>query len=153
MQHHPDDDGLEATLDEFALPLARDLQPPVVPPDAVRRALLAQTSADSFRDVLAGEGTWVRHPVPGVRVKLLSRDSSRGYAMFLLQAAPHTEFPGHDHSGPEECYVVEGELTVNGRTLHPGDFHHAPAMTTHAPIFTETGCLVLLVADERDYIG
>ena len=147
------DERLEATLDELALALALDLRPSVVPPDAVRGTLLAQATAHSFRDVLAGEGTWVPLPVAGVRVKLLSRDAERGYVVFLAEAAAGTEFPSHEHSGPEECFVLQGELTVNGRTLHPGDFHHAPAMTTHAPIFTETGCLVLLVTDARDYIG
>src|SRR5215210_7694160 len=108
---HSDDERLEATLEEFALALARDLQPSVVPPDAVRRALLTHTTADSFRDVFAGEGTWVPHPVPGVRIKLLSRDAARGYVVYLAEAAPRTEFPSHDHSGPEECFVLQGELT------------------------------------------
>jgi anti-sigma factor ChrR (cupin superfamily) len=150
---HADDERLAATLDEFALALARDLQPSIIPPDAVRQTLLAQTTADSFRDVLADEGTWVAHPVPGVRVKLLSRDAARGYVVYLAEASPRTEFPSHDHSGPEECFVLQGEVTINGRTLHAGDFHHAPARTTHSPLFTETGCVVLLVADARDYIG
>jgi anti-sigma factor ChrR (cupin superfamily) len=150
--HDPEDAACDAELEELALPLARDLHPQVAPPEAVRRSLLDHAAADSFHDVLADEGEWRPHPVPGVRVKLLSRDEARGYAMFLLEAASRAEFPSHDHSGAEECFVLRGELTIGGRTLRAGDFHHAPAGTRHDPIITETGCLVLLVADARDYI-
>ena len=147
-----EDRSEDLTFGELALPLALDL-PPVNPPETVRRALMDRIGLESFRYVFAREGAWVPHPVPGVRVKLLSRDPARGYAMLLLEAPPHTEVPGHDHSGAEECFVLTGDLTIAGRTLGPGDFHHAAAHSTHGPIRTEGGCLVLLVADERDALG
>lgn len=150
---HPDDTGEELSLDELALSIARDLEPPVTPPADLRRTLLGRVAQEPFRFVPADGGEWRPHPVPGIRMKTLSRDSSRGYAMYLLQAQAGAEFPSHDHSGAEECLVLEGDLTINGRLLRPGDFHHAAAHTTHAPITTQSGCVVLLVVDDRDFPG
>jgi hypothetical protein len=93
---------------------------------------------------------WQPHPVPGIRMKLLALNNDRGYATVLLDVSPGVTFPGHHHSGPEECYVVSGTVKACGRTIGPGDFHHADGATDHGELYTETGCRVLLVVHPDD---
>lgn len=153
MTHDQDDADEEMSLDELALWITTDLQPSVTPPPTLRRTLIEAAGSEPFRFVLASEGEWRAHPVPGIRVKTLSRNAARGYAMLLLHADAGAEFPAHTHSGAEECLVLQGDVTIGGRTLHPGDFHHASAYTTHSPVTTQSGCIVLLVVDAQDYPG
>jgi anti-sigma factor ChrR (cupin superfamily) len=95
---------------------------------------------------------WEPHPVPGIRMKLLSLNRARGVATLVLDVAPGTTFPEHHHAGAEECYVITGTVRACGRTIGPGDFHHADAHTDHDELYTETGCRVLLVVAPEDYI-
>ncbi len=104
----------------------------------------------SFR--LDAETEWQPHPVPGIRMKLLSHNRARGYVTLLLDVAPGARFPPHHHSGAEECYVISGTLTAFGRTIGPGDFHHAEGDTDHGELYSEAGCRVLLVVPPEDYI-
>jgi anti-sigma factor ChrR (cupin superfamily) len=95
---------------------------------------------------------WHPHPVPGIRMKLLALDGDRRYATVLLDVAPGVTFPAHHHSGPEECYVISGTVRACGRTIGPGDFHHADADTDHDELYTETGCRVLMVVPPEDCV-
>jgi anti-sigma factor ChrR (cupin superfamily) len=71
----------------------------------------------------------------------------------LLKAEPGARYPAHRHSGPEECYVISGSVTVEGRVLHAGDFHHAEGDSDHGEQWTDEGVEVLLVAAASDYLG
>lgn len=70
----------------------------------------------------------------------------------LLRGEPGATYPAHRHTGPEECYVIRGSLTVEGRLLRAGDFHHAEAESHHSEVHTDEGVEVLLVAAARDYL-
>ena len=99
----------------------------------------------------AGDEGWVRHPVPGIRMKVLSLNEASGYATLLLDVPPGTRFPAHHHSGAEECYVLAGSLFTCGRRLGPGDFIHADADTSHDELWTDEGCRVLLIAPAGEH--
>lgn len=131
---------------------------PVEPPPELRARVLARVSAvppattRGLGFILKHEG-WQPHPlVAGIRLKQLALDHDRGVATLLLDVSPGTVYPGHHHRGSEECYVVSGELIAGGRRLTAGDFHHADAHSDHQPLYSETGCTVLLVVDARDYL-
>jgi anti-sigma factor ChrR (cupin superfamily) len=94
----------------------------------------------------AGEEVWLPHPVPGIRMKVLSVNDAAGYAILLLDVPARTRFPAHVHTGAEECYVLSGSLVTYGRRLGPGDFIHAESGTSHDELWTDEGCRVLLVA-------
>jgi anti-sigma factor ChrR (cupin superfamily) len=111
-------------------------------------AVLPRGFTFRFRD----DQTWLPHPVPGIRMKVLALDRTVGYAMLLLEAAPGTRFPPHYHRGAEECYVLSGSLTTCNRRMTAGDFLHADADTEHAELFTEDGCQVLLIVPADDDI-
>jgi quercetin dioxygenase-like cupin family protein len=96
---------------------------------------------------------WYSHPVPGIRMKVLSVNRRSGYATLLLDVEPGTRFPSHHHDGDEECYVISGSVFTLGRRLGPGDFVHADADTDHGELWTEEGARVLLVVPPEDYMA
>jgi len=128
------------------------------PPRAeVKERLMARIAAEVppapqgfMFNMAAGFDKWMPHPVPGIRVRVLSMN--RGYATLFLDVAPGTRFPPHHHGGAEECYVVSGSLFTWGRRLGPGDFLHADPGTDHSEMWTEEGCQVLLVVPPEDYL-
>jgi ChrR Cupin-like domain len=107
--------------------------------------------AEALHFIDRDEG-WQPHPIPGITVKVLSVDARSGVATLLIKAAPGTTYPAHHHSGPEGCYVIEGDVLVAGRRIGPGDFHLADADSDHDPLYTETGATVLLVCAAADYL-
>jgi len=152
-----DPDGGVEFDETTALALARAADTGESPrPHVLQRlmARVAETAAPpsgfSFR--LDSEADWQPHPVPGIRMKVLSMNERRGYATLLLDVAPGTRFPAHHHGGDEECYVISGSLVACGRRIGPGDFHHADAGSDHGELWTDEGCRVLLVVAPEDYL-
>ena len=122
----------------------------------VKQQLLAQLTPPpapaGFAFRYASDPDWHPHPVPGIKLKVLSINRASGYATFLLDVAPGTRFPEHYHSGAEECYVISGSLVTCDRRLKAGDFVHADTGTDHGELWTDEGCVVLLVAPPEDYM-
>ena len=105
-----------------------------------------------FDFIFSDSEEWIQHPqIKDIEVKRLAVNEDKGYLMILLKAAAGAEYPSHHHSGAEECYVLEGDLYVEGKYLGPGDFHHAEGGSDHEPLRTKNGCTLLLVVDPRDY--
>ncbi len=152
-------DDCTRELDDLELALAHAV-PEETPGPEVKTRLMAriqQLSAASqelpngFSISLESEGGWLPHPVPGIRMKLLAFNRKRRYVTVLLDVEAGVRYPAHHHSGAEECYVISGTLVAWGRTIGPGDFHHAEGDTDHCELYTETGCRVLLVVPPEDY--
>lgn len=146
----PDERVAVAAMFEAASGLAVGL-PLGSPAPRVRAALMEKVSRQSTFSVGASEGQWVETPIAGIVMKLLSLDRERNSAVMLLRARPGTTYPAHHHTQAEECYVVSGDITVQGRTLHAGGFHHAEPDTDHDMLSTEFGAEVLLVVAASDY--
>lgn len=132
--------------------------PAATPSPRVRSALLARVMAEEpppppgFAFRFAATDTWLPHPVPGIRMRVLSKNDARGYATLLLDVAPGTHFPPHHHGGAEECYVISGSVYSCGRRFGPGDFLHADADTDHGELYTDEHTQVLLIVQPDDYI-
>jgi anti-sigma factor ChrR (cupin superfamily) len=126
------------------------------PGPGVRERIMARVLADEpvvpagFAFSLAASDKWLPHPVPGIRMRILSVNRDNGYATLLLDAAPGTRFPAHHHAGAEECYVVSGAVYTCGRRLGPGDFVHADAGTDHGELWTDVGAQVILIVPPDD---
>ena len=132
-----------------------------MPSAAVKERLMARVTASlttpggfSFVFDRPGEdgSEWMEHPVPGIRMKVLALNKSRGYATLLLDVAPGTRFPPHHHGGAEECFVVSGSLFTCDRRLGPGDFVHADEGSDHGALWTEEGCRVILVVPPEEHL-
>jgi quercetin dioxygenase-like cupin family protein len=142
------DDAVE--FDELvAVALATQASGPT-PRPSVKSTLMARIAQDApvpagFRLRFDVEDDWQPHPVPGIRMKVLSLNQRSGYATLLLDVKPGTRFPAHHHDGDEECYVISGSVHTLGRRLGPGDFVHADAGTDHAELYTDEGARVILI--------
>ena len=149
------DDIIE--FDELvALALAEATAGPA-PRPAVKDRLMArirelQSVPAGFSMRFDADDDWHPHPVPGIRMKVLSVNKRSGYATLVLDVQPGTRFPPHHHDGDEECYVLSGSILTAGRRLGPGDFVHADAGTDHDELWTEEGARVLLIVPPNDYM-
>ncbi len=135
-------------LDEIVAESIAPIEPPAGLRDRVLHAV-AETPQNT-RTVRADEGRWLRL-VPGVTVKPLSVDTERGTATILMSLEPGAHVAGHDHSGPEDSFVLSGSCRIGNIHLATGDFHHAEGGTHHGEIVSDGGCVLLLVVDRADY--
>lgn len=127
----------------MALPLSAD---EVAPRPGLRARLLASITGSERQSM--GEGTLVRAndtpwsptPIPGVQTRPLF-----GKQTMLIRMAPKTWLPAHDHDhGAEQCLVLEGSVSSDGVTAYAGDFTYMPRGSSHHPLYSEDGCLLLI---------
>ena len=89
------DETLE--LDEpILLALAESVRGPAPRPEVKQQAAGAavrRRAAAGFSVRLAAADDWLPHPVPGIRMKVLSVNRRSGYATLLLDVAPARAFP------------------------------------------------------------
>ena len=90
---------------------------------------------------------------PGIFCKLLATDEQRDRVSMLVRLAPGVDYPPHTHAGVEELHLLHGELWIDQRKLHPGDYNRAEPGTSDARVWSETGCTCVLVTSPRDVLG
>jgi anti-sigma factor ChrR (cupin superfamily) len=145
------------------------LVPPVIPPPALRDRVLElaaaspphrsspapepqvwrgwadDSAAASLFTLRADQGAWTETGVHGVQVRRLfvDRPNNRMTAMFRMAAG--TSYPQHVHDGPEECYVLQGDLHVGEElVMRAGDYQRAESRSRHGRQWTEGGCTLLV---------
>ena len=133
------------------------------PPARVRAELLATVSRsipeqsvksapagglEQFVSILASEGKW-RELGEGVLLKNLHVDQATGIVTSLVRMLPGAALPCHQHIGVEQVFVIEGDCSIAGQKLMPGDYHRAEAGSIHQSTSTVEGTLFLLIAPER----
>lgn len=96
-------------------------------------------------------GVWRELPVKGARIKELSDDGADGFTVMLLEMDAGARFPGHHHHGTEQVYLLDGDLSSDGRKLYPGDFLRAAADTHHGGLHSEQGCHALIISARENY--
>jgi len=89
---------------------------------------------------------------PGIQCKLLATDAQRRRVSMLVRLAPGGEYPPHTHSGLEELHLLEGELWIDERKLHPGDYNRAEPGTGDKRVWSETGCTCVLITSTDDVL-
>jgi putative transcriptional regulator len=100
--------------------------------------------------VRAGQGAWQSVGVEGVSVKRLYVDPTGDNVTMLVRMEPGSIYPAHRHGGPEQCFVLEGDLSVGDVVLHAGDYQCASLHSSHDVTRTERGCLLLIVSSQHD---
>jgi len=95
-------------------------------------------------------GAWEKTGVEGVEVKQLFVDQARDYVTMLVRMAPGSSYPRHRHGGFEECYVLEGDLSVGDTMLFAGDYQRAEGGSVHGIQATQKGCLLFIVSSQQD---
>jgi anti-sigma factor ChrR (cupin superfamily) len=80
---------------------------------------------------------------PGVFVKDVA--VTGGWEMQVVRFEPGARAPVHTHEGPEFLFSLEGDLTQAGRRMGPGWASVASAGTIDDDVYSETGCVFVLV--------
>jgi anti-sigma factor ChrR (cupin superfamily) len=154
--------SLERTVDQVALAAPAKMPPPALKLKVLRRiqassasTAIRQRPADltppGLRFLAASEASgWKQLPVPGAWIKLLSFEPQRGYAVLLGKLDAGVRYPAHTNAGPEDFYILTGDLHVGERVLGPGDFHHADAGSIHTENWSVEGCTLLAVLTVDD---
>jgi anti-sigma factor ChrR (cupin superfamily) len=93
---------------------------------------------------------WKPLPVPGTYIKLLSLEPERGYAVLMGKLDPGARYPAHINAGPEDFYILTGDLHIGDTELKAGDFHHADGGSQHEENFSIGGCTLLAVLTTDD---
>jgi DNA-binding NarL/FixJ family response regulator len=88
----------------------------------------------------------------GISCKLLATDAEKDRVSMLVRLAPGAAYPPHSHAGVEELYLLEGELTIDDKTLYPGDYNRAEPGTDDQRVWSETGCTCVLLTSTRDVL-
>ena len=144
--------------------------PPVKLPDGLKASVLRRIDAEVARSAPAGISrdpmanpalglsflmaaetkAWKQLPISGAWIKLLSLERERGYAVLLGKLDPGTRYPAHMNAGPEDFYVLTGDLHIGATRLNGGDFHHADGGSWHEENWSENGCTLLAVLTVDD---
>ena len=99
---------------------------------------------DNLHYILTKEQShWSETIVDGISYKMLYGDEE-GRVMVLVRLTAGTSYPDHPHRGTEECYVISGDLQINGHSLTGGDFIAAREGAEHHEVFSNDGCELLL---------
>ena len=106
--------------------------------------------------VLPGKHSWSEpqweEVAPGISCKVLASDREAHLVSMLVRLAPGGEYPPHTHAGSEELHLLEGELWIDDRKLCPGDYNRAEAGSGDQRVWSETGCMCLLVTSTKDIL-
>ncbi len=97
-----------------------------------------------------GAKDWKPLPIPGTYIKLLSLDKDRGYAVLMGKLDAGARYPAHINAGPEDFYILTGDLHIGNRRLGAGDFHHADGGSQHEENYSVEGCTLLAVLTTDD---
>jgi anti-sigma factor ChrR (cupin superfamily) len=79
---------------------------------------------------------------PGIFVKDVA--VTDGWEM-QVRFEPGARAPVHAHDYPEFLYILEGELVQAGRRMGPGWANVASAGTIDHDVYSDTGCVFVLV--------
>lgn len=87
---------------------------------------------------------------PGIWAKRLYVDAERDTVTMLVRMDPGASYIPHRHGGPEQCYVLEGDLRDGDLLVTAGDFQCAATGSVHGAQSTAGGCLLLIVSSLHD---
>ena len=89
---------------------------------------------------------------PGISCKLLANDGEANRVSMLVRLSPNAEYPPHTHAGVEELHLLEGELWIDDRKLHPGDYNRGEPGGSDHRVWSETGCTCVLITSPGDVL-
>lgn len=110
----------------------------------------AKTALPGLFTLGADEGAWEEVGMSGIKVKRLYVDPERDSVTMLVRMPAGAAYPRHRHAGPEQCYVIEGDLRLDNLAFFAGDYQYAEPNSFHGVQYTEKGCLLLIVSSLHD---
>jgi RNA polymerase sigma-70 factor (ECF subfamily) len=128
------------------------LRPPASVQERLAQRVAAEAGGVPAPIVLERQPEW-RDVAPGISCKLLATDKIGHGVSMLVRLAPGGEYPPHTHAGVEELHLLSGELWIDDRKLHPGEYNRAEPGTSDKRVWSETGCACVLVTSAKDALG
>ena len=142
---------------------------PAAMPLGARERFLARLKNDNVRETKAPESSiifnesgvlisrseampWQAGEVPGIWAKRLFADADQQCVTAIVRMDPGVRYPSHRHAGPEELFLLSGDITVEGKQMKPGDYCHAEPGSIHGPSFTSSGCTFIMRASTQDEV-
>lgn len=115
------------------------------------RRIAEETGGEPLRPATRqwSEPEW-QEVAPGISCKLLATDTERDRVSMLVRLAPGVDYPPHTHAGVEELHLLSGELWIDDRRLHPGDYNRAEPGSSDRRVWSATGCTCVLITSPRD---
>ena len=89
---------------------------------------------------------------PGIFTKILANDPERDRVTMLVRLSPRTSYPPHTHAGVEELHLLDGELWIEDRLLHAGDYNYGKPGASDQRVYSETGCTCVLITSPSDVL-
>lgn len=128
------------------------------PSASLQDRLARRIAADAGRDPVPPPAPQWSEPewdevAPGILCKLLATDQERDRVSMLVRLLPGAAYPPHTHAEIEELHLLDGELWIDDRKLHPGDYNRAQAPTGDRHVWSETGCTCVLITSTRDVLS
>jgi quercetin dioxygenase-like cupin family protein len=108
-------------------------------------------SAAALHVVRHGDEGWEKVR-DGVWAKQLFVDPARDMATMLIRMEPGAAYVPHLHGGPEQCFVLEGDIHDGEQVYRKGDFQCLAEGSTHGVQWTEAGCTLLIVSSLHDQL-
>ena len=71
----------------------------------------------------------------------------------LNYIAEHPEVEAGQAAGVEELHLLQGELRIDARKLLPGDYNRAEPGTADKRVWSETGCMCVLMTSTKDALS
>lgn len=109
-------------------------------------------AGEGFSFARAAEGSWESTSWKGIETRRLFVDASNDRVTMLIRMSPGATYPPHIHRGPEECYVIEGDLLSGDAKMKTGDYKRAEPGSRDGVQSTRDGCLLLVVSSMHDEV-
>jgi quercetin dioxygenase-like cupin family protein len=87
---------------------------------------------------------------PGVFARQLYVNPHQDTVTMMVRMDPGATYSPHRHAGPEQCFVLEGDLFDGEDTYYAGDFQCKERGSVHQVQSTKGGCLLLIVSSLHD---
>ncbi len=142
--------AFQETAAQTALALLESSPSPSVKTRLMARISPAEVNPPGMAILRAAKSKWRESGIPGIQFQLLHQDDEADLVTQLVRMEAGAVYPAHNHKKDEQCYVLEGSITLDSVVLHSGDFSVAHALSEHHIISTDTGCTLLLVSCPHD---
>lgn len=127
------------------------------PSASLQERLARRIAAEANTEPVLPEGPRWKEPewrevTPGIFCKILATDTERDRVTMLVRLLPGVSYPPHTHAGVEELHLLDGELWIEDRLLHPGDYNYGEPGASDQRVYSETGCTCVLITSPSDVL-
>jgi len=126
------------------------------PAASLQQRLAQRIAAETGKEAVLPARQWSEPEwekvAPGISVKMLATDSEKHVVSMLVRLDPGASYPAHTHAGVEELHLLEGELWIDDRKLHPGDYNYGKPGDGDDRVWSETGCTCVLITSTQDIL-